>query len=128
MDQQRENQSPSARIATSTVQVLHQYTGRGPTKAKTTINENLVTVLLEDTLTSGERVLVKNGRADRVIQLRHDYQTAMRDDLVEIVQREIDRDVIAFMSQNHIDPDLAIEVFVLSPAVTPSLDTLSSDS
>ena len=115
MDEQRESQSSSAKIATSVVQVMHEYTGRGPTKAKTTINENLVTVLLADTLTNGERNLVEFGRADRVIRLRHDYQLVMRNDLVEIVERELDRKVIAFMSQNHIDPDLAIEVFVLQP-------------
>lgn len=40
----------------------------------------------------------------------------MRDDLVAIVERQLDRKVIAFMSQNHIDPDLAVEVFVLEPA------------
>ena len=105
----------SAKIATSVVQVMHAYTGRGPTKAKTTINENMVTVLLADTLTDGERNLVDFGRADRVIRLRHDYQLVMRDDLVEIVERELDRKVIAFMSQNHIDPDMAVEVFVLQP-------------
>jgi len=116
MDHQHESQSPSAKIATSVVHVLHEYTGRGPTKAKATINENLVTVLLADTLTSGERTLVESGRSNRVIRLRHDYQLVMRDDLVEIVERELDRKVIAFMSQNHIDPDLAVEVFVLEPA------------
>jgi uncharacterized protein YbcI len=115
MDQQRENQSPSAKIATSVVHVMHEYTGRGPTKAKATINENMVTVLLADTLTSGERTLVESGRANRVIRLRHDYQLVMRDDLVGIVERELDRKVIACMSQNHIDPDLAVEVFVLEP-------------
>jgi uncharacterized protein YbcI len=116
MDRQHESQGPSAKIATSVVQVIHECTGRGPTKAKTTINENMVTVLLADTLTNGERRLVESGRANRVIQLRHDYQLVMRDDLVGIVERELDRKVIAFMSQNHIDPDLAIEVFVLKPA------------
>jgi hypothetical protein len=40
----------------------------------------------------------------------------MRDDLIAIVERQLDRNVIAFMSQNHIDPDLAVEVFVLEPA------------
>ena len=115
MDQQHESQGPSAKIATSVVQVMHEYTGRGPTKAKATINENMVTVLLADTLTNGERTLVESGRANRVIRLRHDYQLVMRDDLVGIVERELDRKVIAFMSQNHIDPDLAIEVFVLEP-------------
>jgi hypothetical protein len=44
-------------ISTAAVQLLHEYTGRGPTKAKTLINDEL--------------------------------------------------------SQNHIDPDLAVEVFVL---------------
>jgi uncharacterized protein YbcI len=116
MDQQRESQGSSAKIATSTVQLLHEYTGRGPTKAKTTINENMVTILLADTLTNGERKLVESGRADRVIQLRHDYQLIMRDGLVGIVERELDRKVIAFMSQNHINPDLAVEIFVLEPA------------
>jgi uncharacterized protein YbcI len=115
MPQRHESQTPSAKIATSVVQTVHEYTGRGPTRARATINENMVTVLLADTLTNGERTLVESGRADRVIRLRHDYQLVMRDDLVEIVERELNRKVIAFMSQNHIDPDLAVEVFVLEP-------------
>jgi uncharacterized protein YbcI len=102
-------------ISTAAVQLMHEYTGRGPTKARTLINHDLVTILLADTLTKGERKLVDNGRSDRVLQLRHDYQLTMRDDLVAIVERQIDRKVIAFMSQNHIDPDLAVEVFVLEP-------------
>jgi uncharacterized protein YbcI len=116
MVEQRTATGPGAMISTAAVQVLHEYTGRGPTKAKTTINENLVTVLMADTLTRGERTLVESGHADRVIDLRHDYQVVMRDDLVAIVERQLDRKVVAFMSQNHIDPDLAIEVFVLEPA------------
>jgi uncharacterized protein YbcI len=107
--------SPSAMISTSAVQLLNEYTGRGPTKAKTLISDNLVTVLLADTLTKGERKLAETGHKDRVLALRHDYQTVMRDDLVAVVERQLDRTVIAFMSQNHIDPDLAVEVFVLEP-------------
>ena len=105
--------SPGAMISTSAVQLLHQYTGRGPTKAKTTIDGDLVAVVLADTLTVGERKLVENGRAERVLALRHDYQTVMRADLVALVERHLDRKVVAFMSQNHIDPDLAVEIFVL---------------
>jgi hypothetical protein len=63
----------------------------------------------------GERKLVDNGRSDRVLQLRHDYQLTMRDNLIAVVERQLYRKVIAFMSQNHIDPDLAVEVFVLEP-------------
>src|SRR5215212_3189116 len=105
-------------ISTATVRMLHEYTGRGPTKAKTLINDDVVTILLADTLTTGERKLVDSGRADRVLELRHDYQLTMREDLIGIIERQLARKVIAFMSQNHIDPDLAVEVFVLEPAKT----------
>jgi uncharacterized protein YbcI len=103
-------------ISTAAVQLMLEYTGRGPTKAKTLINDDVVTVLLADTLTRGERKLVESGRSDRVISLRHDFQLAMRDDLIAVVERQLERRVIAFMSQNHIDPDLAVEIFVLEPA------------
>ena len=119
MDEQRQGKPPAAMISTATVQLVHEYTGRGPTKAKTIINDDLVTVLLADTLTKGERKLVDTGRADRVIALRHDFQLAMRDDLVAIVEGQLKRKVIAFMSQNHIDPDLAVETFVLEPDAAP---------
>src|ERR1700704_3573547 len=115
MPEQRDTRSPAATISTSAVQLLHEYTGRGPTKAKTLINEDLVTILLADTLTKGERKLVDSGRSDRVLQLRHDYQLTMREELIAMVEHQLGRTVMAFMSQNHIDPDLAIEVFVLEP-------------
>ena len=115
MTEQREGNGPSAMISTAAVRLLHEYTGRGPTKTKTLINDNVVTVLLADTLTKGERTLVENGHADRVMAVRHDYQLVMRDDLVAVVERQLNRNVIAFMSQNHIDPDFAVEVFVLEP-------------
>ena len=115
MDEHRQAKPPAAMISTATVQLVRDYTGRGPTKAKTMINDDVVTVLLADTLTTGERKLVEIGSSDRVIRLRHDFQLAMRDDLVAIVERQLERKVIAFMSQNHIDPDLAVEVFVLEP-------------
>jgi uncharacterized protein YbcI len=113
--EQPQKDAPSAMISTSAVQVLHEYTGRGPTKAKTVIGEDLVTILVADTLTRGERKLVDNGDSDEVLQLRHHYQRIMRPELVAIVERQLKRKVVAFMSQNHIDPDLAVEVFVLDP-------------
>ena len=118
MDERREAQGHRPMISTGTVQLVHEYTGQGPTKAKTLINQDVVTVLLGNALTPGERKLVERGQAERVLQLRHDFQTAMRDDLIALVERQLGRKVIAFMSQNHIDPDLAVEVFVLEPAET----------
>jgi uncharacterized protein YbcI len=115
MHEQQAGKPPTAEIANEAVGVLREYTGRGPTRAKTMINEDVVTVLFADTLTKGERRLAENGHAERILELRHDFQQVMRDDLVAIVERHLKRKVIAFMSQNHIDPDLAVEVFVLEP-------------
>jgi uncharacterized protein YbcI len=107
--------SVNSQICDAAVRLLREYTGRGPTKAKATINGDSVMILLGDTLTRGERRLVATGKAERVLQLRHEYQLVMRDELVEAVEQATGRKVIAFMSQNHIDPDLAAEIFILHP-------------
>ena len=117
MGAQREGPlSANASISDGAVRLLHEYTGRGPTRSRTTIDHDSVMVVLGDTLTKGERRLVESGKAERVLALRHDFQLAMRDDLVELVEGATGRKVVAFMSQNHIDPDLAVEVFLLEPA------------
>jgi len=111
--------SPAARISNHVVQTLSNYTGRGPTKAWTSIDCDLISVVLRDTLTKGERSLVANGRAQLVLDTRKAYQKTMRDDLVAGVEAITGRKVIAFFSDNHIDPDMAIESFVLES--TPDL-------
>jgi uncharacterized protein YbcI len=90
MDEQRVVKPPAAEISTEAVGVLREYTGRGPTKAKTMINEDVVTLLLADTLTKGERRLAANGHAERILALRHDYQQVMREDLMR-AQPRMDR-------------------------------------
>jgi uncharacterized protein YbcI len=102
-------------INTGAVRVLREYTGRGPTKARSVVDQNSVTILLADTLTPGERRLAESGKADHVRSTRRLYQQVMRDDLVKVVEDALDRKVIAFMSDNHIDPDMGVEVFVLEP-------------
>jgi uncharacterized protein YbcI len=107
--------SVNSHICDAVVRLLREYTGRGPNKAKATINGESVMVLLGDTLTRGEQQLVATGKGDRVLQLRHDFQTVMCDELVGAVEHLLGRKVIAFMRQNHIDPDLAVEIFILEP-------------
>jgi uncharacterized protein YbcI len=100
-------------ISNAIVRLLREYTGRGPTKARTTIRDNVVVVMLEQSLTKGEQILVMKGRADNVLVLRREYQEAMRDESSAKVAELTGRDVIAMMSANHLDPDLAAEIYVL---------------
>jgi uncharacterized protein YbcI len=74
---------------------------------------NVVLVMLEQTLTKGEQVLVAKGRNKNVLALRHEFQEAMRDESSEKVAELTGRGVIAKMSANHLAPDLAAEIYVL---------------
>ena len=111
----------AAEIANTVVKALAETTGRGPTKAKTTIGENGVFVVLQDSLTQGERTLTDAGEGQAVLDLRRRWQRVMEEDISRSIEKLMGREVIGFMSDNHIDPDLAVEVFVLAPEpkVTP---------
>jgi uncharacterized protein YbcI len=105
----------AAAISNLVVRTMSDYTGRGPTRARTHISHDVVTVVLQDTLTKGERSLVSDGRNELVLSTRKEFQRTMRHDLVEGVEAILGRSVIAFLSDNHIEPDMAVEVFVLAP-------------
>src|SRR5207237_7486857 len=59
--------SVSADISRETVRLVREYTGRGPTKARTVIGKDTVAIILADTLTKGERSLVKMGETEHVL-------------------------------------------------------------
>jgi uncharacterized protein YbcI len=103
----------SAQISTGAVQLLSEYTGRGPTKAHTILNKDSVTIILRNLLTKGERSLVAADKGDEVLRSRYAHQQVMRVDLSELVERAVERKVIAFLSANHLDPDVAVEFFLL---------------
>ena len=111
----------AAEISNSVVQALARTTGRGPTKAKTTIGDNGVFVVLQDSLTRGERTLADAGEGAAVLDLRRRWQRVMEADVSREIEGLTGRTVIGFMSDNHIDPDLAVEVFVLEPLADPGL-------
>ena len=102
-------------ISNLVVRLLSEYTGRGPTKARTLFTDDLITVVVQNLLTKGERSLVRDGKADLVLQTRRAYQLTMREDFTAGIEEITGREVIAFLSANHIDPDIAIESFVLAP-------------
>jgi uncharacterized protein YbcI len=109
-------------ISQAIVRLMADRTGRGPTKARTTIDRDLIVVVLQNSLTPGERYLADSDRAEQVLDMRRAYQDAMRSDCIAAIEDLTGRTVQAFMSANHIDPDLAAEVFVLKPDVTAVLN------
>jgi uncharacterized protein YbcI len=105
----------AAAISNGVVHLLLEYTGRGPTRARTHIADELISVVLEDTLTKGERSLVDDGETALVLTARKAYQRTMSKDLIALVEETTGRKVRAFLSDNHMEPDIAVESFVLDP-------------
>ena len=104
-----------AAISNAVVGVVHEYTGRGPTRARTSIRDNVVVVVLQETMLKAERSLIADDKADLVVQMRRSFQQTMRADMSAAVSELTGREVIAFMSDSHLEPDYSVEVFVLAP-------------
>jgi uncharacterized protein YbcI len=105
----------SAAISNAVVGLLHDYTGRGPTHARTTVNADTVVVTLRNSLTKAERKLAQHGKAAEVLAMRRAFQNTMREDLVAAIERLTGRTVEAFLSDNLHEPDVAVEIFLLAP-------------
>ena len=105
-----------ARISTGLVQLHSQYYGKGPTRAKTYLVNDTVVCVLRGGFTTVERTLIDNGHADTVYDMRRSFQAAMEVQFRGIVEEATGRKTIAYMSQIHQNPDLAVEIFVLEPA------------
>jgi len=122
-EQHPQGGSVNAAISNAVVKRTAEYTGRGPTRAQTIFRDDVIVVILKDTLTKGERSLVTNDRAEKVIELRGEFQAAMQAALRSDIEQLSGRKVIAFMSANHIDPDMGAELFILEPAAARGVDT-----
>jgi uncharacterized protein YbcI len=109
-----------AEISTGLVQLHSRYYGKGPTKAKTHMVSDTVVSILRDGFTTVERTLLDTGEVESVYQMRRSFQQAMEDEFRRIVEEATGRRVIAYMSSIHVDPDLAVELFMLEPSEEPA--------
>jgi uncharacterized protein YbcI len=104
-------------ISRALVALFKESTGRGPNRARTYIEDSLVITVLYDTMTKAEKTLKSENREDTIRSLRRIFQGTFRDDAIEIVERLTGRKVLAFLSDHAVEPDYAIEAFVLEPGL-----------
>jgi uncharacterized protein YbcI len=101
------------------VAIFKRHLGRGPTTARTYVNDDVITVILEDSLTSIEHTLIDSDRGEVVNDMRRGYQAAAREEIVELVESATGRRVKAFMSDHSVLPDYAVECLILEPVPGP---------
>jgi uncharacterized protein YbcI len=102
-------------ISDGMVALLKEFYGRGPTRAKSYYEDDLVVCVLRGGFSRVEQTLLDGGRGQAVIQQRMEFQDLMRDRFAKVIEGATGKRVIGFMSGNQQDPDLMCEVFILAP-------------
>jgi uncharacterized protein YbcI len=104
----------SRKISREIVALTKQRVGRGPTYARTYIHGNLVVTILGDTMTRAERTLLhQDGGEDHVRDFRRVIDAGSRPEAKALIEHVTGRRVVACLSDHAVDPDWAIEAFVL---------------
>jgi uncharacterized protein YbcI len=106
-----------AEITNRIVAFMREHYGRGPIKAKTYVLDNLIVCVLSDGFTAIERTMMEGGQADRVLELRRDFQQLMKARYSTMIEELTGRKVLAFLSQAHVEPDLTVEMFLMDGPV-----------
>jgi uncharacterized protein YbcI len=105
----------AADISRQMVQLLSRYTGRGPTRARTTLNTNLAVTVFHDALTKAELNLTAAGQAEAVHYMRRTFRGIMRKDAVEMVEQTTGRVVLSHLSDIDPSANIAAEIFIFEP-------------
>jgi uncharacterized protein YbcI len=102
-----------AAISTRIVGLLREHYGRGPSRAKSYAMDDCIVCVLRNGFTAHERTIVKGGDRERVIEMRQDFQRLMERQYRETIEEITGRQVVAFLSQAHLEPDITLEIFFL---------------
>lgn len=116
-------------VSNAMVSVFKERFGRGPTKVRASwAGPDVLTVVLEDTLTPVERNLAAMGEHARLRELRTFFQYASVSEFCEPVERITGRKVRAFVSGIDTAANgLCVETFVLHPEGSDEPSRADSD-
>lgn len=103
-------------ICNEAVALHREHFGRGPGAAKAHLTDDLVICTLNDVFTPVERTLIDAGEVDHVRKTRAIHQVALEETYKERMGAVIGRPVDAYLSTIHIEPDVSIDVYMLSRA------------
>jgi uncharacterized protein YbcI len=108
-----------AEVTNAIVRLHRQHYGKGPTRSKSYLLDDVLICVMQDVLTVVERTLAEAGKEDDVRDTRLAFADALRDRFAEQVERIVGRRVLGFTSQVLVTRDVAIEMFVLDSVSPP---------
>jgi uncharacterized protein YbcI len=108
-----------AEVTTAIVRLHRERYGKGPTRSKSYLLDDVLLCVMRDVLTTVEQTLVEAGEYTLVRDTRFAFERAMRDRFVEAVERIVGRRVLGFRSRVLVTRDVAVDIFVLEPLSPP---------
>jgi uncharacterized protein YbcI len=103
-------------ISRSVVRLHKEHIGTGPTEARTYIGEDLVVCVLQRGFSKRERTLLEHGKTGAVVDQRQALEEALRQPLIDTIERLVARTVVGFTGGVQADGEISTEVFILEPA------------
>jgi uncharacterized protein YbcI len=101
-------------ISRAMVALFKEYVGRGPTHAHTHVLDDLIVVVMRDTMIEAEKTLAEEDEEALVQGIRRVFQGKFGDEAKAEVERLTGRRVVAFLSDHAVEQDVAIEAFILA--------------
>jgi uncharacterized protein YbcI len=102
-----------AEVTNAMVRLQARYFGKGPTRSRSHLLDDVLVCVMRDVYTTVEQTLIEAGKVDQVRATRQEFHLAMEADFVEMVEGIVGRRVLAALAQTHVDPDAAVAVFLL---------------
>jgi uncharacterized protein YbcI len=110
-------------ISREMVKAMKTYYGRGPTKAKSYLMDDLLLIVMRGGITEAEKTLLDAGESDAVRAFRQRFENVMCERLVGTIEQLTDRKVLTYQSQVLFDPPTVIEVFIFDkPLERPAVE------
>ena len=101
-----------SRISNEMVRALKKFYGKGPTKAKAYMLDDMLIIVMRGGLTTAEKTMLEFGNEDQVRQFRQLFQHEMTERLTDKMEDLTGRKIVTYQSQIMFDPDVVVEMFV----------------
>jgi uncharacterized protein YbcI len=102
-------------IADEIAKLQADYYGVPPKKARAYfIPGEVVVVVLRETFTPAEKVLIAHGDADAIQHSRRRFQQISGDDFISVVEQATGEQVESFLSETNLKTEVAVETFLLT--------------
>jgi len=114
------NETCAAEINSTIVHLLRVHAGRAPTNAETVLTSELAVVTLRDCLTAAERTLADEGLSALAMEVRTALHEGIRAQATAVVEEITGLPVVAYLTAQQEEPDVAMIAFVFAPPGAPS--------